>query len=150
MAALTIGELAQAGGVPTSTVRYYERRGLLAPTARSDSNYRLYGPASVDRLRFIVAAKAAGFALGDITALLDFADGGTQPPCHEVQTLIEDRLGRTRSQMERLSEIDRRLSSWLTACRRSEKAGRCDVVDRLRTGPTAAGQKTRKKSRKPT
>lgn len=127
---LTIGELAEAAGVPTTTVRFYERRGLVSPEGRSDSNYRLYGDASLERLRFIVAAKDAGFALGDVRALLDFADGVT-PPCHEVQELIEQRLARTRAQMKRLGEIDKRLSTWLRACKRAEKEGRCEVVDRL-------------------
>ena len=128
---LTIGELADATGVPTSTVRFYERRGLLAPEGRSASNYRLYGEASLDRLRFIVAAKSAGFALGDVRSLLDFADGVTAP-CREVQALIGERLQRTRTQMDRLAEIDRCLSSWLRACKQAENCGRCEVVDRLR------------------
>ncbi len=38
----TIGELAEAADVPTSTVRYYEREGILKPRRRSPSNYRLY------------------------------------------------------------------------------------------------------------
>lgn len=140
---LTIGELADAAGVPTTTVRFYERRGLVSPDGRSESNYRLYGEASLERLRFIAAAKDAGFALGDIRALLDFADGVT-PPCREVQHLIEERLARTRAQMERLGEIDTRLSSWLRACKRAEKRGRCEVVDRLH----ASKNPVRKKSRK--
>lgn len=40
--AMTIGELARAAGVPTSTVRFYERRGLLKPDARTQANYRTY------------------------------------------------------------------------------------------------------------
>jgi MerR family mercuric resistance operon transcriptional regulator len=139
---LTIGELADATGVPTTTVRFYERRGLIAPEWRSEANYRLYGEASLERLRFIVAAKDAGFALGDVRALLDFADGAT-PPCREVQELIEQRLARTRAQMERLGEVDRCLSSWLHACKRAEKCGRCEVVDRLH----AREKPDRKKSR---
>lgn len=140
---LTIGELADAAGVPTTTVRFYERRGLIAPEGRSEANYRLYGEPSVGRLRFIVAAKDAGFALVDIRALLDFDDGVTAP-CREVQHLIEERLARTRIQKERLDEIDKRLSSWLRACRRAEKEGRCEVVERLH----ACERLDRKKPRK--
>ena len=50
----TIGKLAEAAGVPVSTVRYYEREGLLRPEERSEGNYRLYGPASLSRLQFIL------------------------------------------------------------------------------------------------
>ena len=56
----TIGQLARAAGLPTSTLRYYERAGLLEPTGRSEGNYRLYGEEALERLRFIRAAQATG------------------------------------------------------------------------------------------
>lgn len=65
----TIGRLAGVAGVPVSTVRYYERAGLLRPEARTGGNYRFYGPASLARLRFIRAAQATGFGLKDIQEL---------------------------------------------------------------------------------
>lgn len=128
--AMTIGDLADAAGAPVSTVRFYERRGLLAPEGRSAANYRLYGSASLERLRFILAAKDAGFALADIRSLLDFEDG-VEPACERVQRLIEDRLRRARRQRERLEEVERRLSAWLRACKRAERSGRCEVIERL-------------------
>jgi len=73
MNALTIGKLAAAGGVGVETVRYYQRRGLLAEPAR-DAAYggvRRYGNQEVRRLRFIRAAQAAGFTLDQIAELLD-------------------------------------------------------------------------------
>ena len=57
---LTIGELAKAADVPASTVRYYERTGLLRRPPRSASNYRLYGEEDVYRVRFIRAARPRG------------------------------------------------------------------------------------------
>ncbi|MCH8135258.1 MAG: MerR family transcriptional regulator, partial [Proteobacteria bacterium] len=84
---LTIGALAKQAGVPTSTVRYYERRGLLRPEGRSEGNYRLYGEEAMDRLQFVRSAQAAGFTLSDISALLRFRDGDAAP-CKEVQDLI--------------------------------------------------------------
>lgn len=65
----TIGQLARAVGVPTSTVRYYERIGLLQPDGRTAGNYRLYGKEALECLRFIRAAQATGFTLEDITHL---------------------------------------------------------------------------------
>ena len=55
---LTIGEVARAAGVATTTLRYYEREGLLAPTERSRAGYRLYDDGAVERLAFIRAAQA--------------------------------------------------------------------------------------------
>ena len=73
---ITIGAAAKAAGVPIDTVRYYEREGLLSRAQRTASGYRLFGPADVERLRFIRQAKALGFTLEDITELLRLQDGG--------------------------------------------------------------------------
>ena len=67
----TIGELAKAADVASSTLRYYERRGLVEPDNRSEGNYRLYGPETLERVRFIRAAQATGFTLDDVAMLLD-------------------------------------------------------------------------------
>ena len=75
----TIGELARAVGVPTSTIRYYERTGLLRPDARSFSNYRQYTAKTLDRLRFILlicAVVASGFAIRELVD--NWHDLGTQ------------------------------------------------------------------------
>ncbi len=124
-ARLTIGELARAGGVPTSTVRYYERAGLLRPTARSAANYRLYTDEDLQRLRFVRAAQATGFTLEDITHLL------RPSSCHRVQQLIEDRLGRVDARMKELRHVRRVLRQSLEQCRAHEATGRCAVVGEL-------------------
>ena len=69
----TIGRLAKVAEVPVSTVRYYEQRGLLRPESRTESNYRIYGPASLRRLRFIRVAQETGFTLEDIVLLIGIA-----------------------------------------------------------------------------
>ena len=67
---ITIGELARRAGVATSAVRYYERRGLLAPDARR-SGQRRYRPATLRRLVFIGMLDDAGLSLDDIDGILD-------------------------------------------------------------------------------
>ncbi len=71
----TIGALARAAEIAVTTVRYYERIGLLVPDDRSSGNYRLYSPASLRRLKFIRAAQSIGFTLDDVQALLGAQDG---------------------------------------------------------------------------
>jgi len=122
---LTIGELASAVGVPTSTIRYYERAGLLAPSARSPSNYRLYGVGDLERLRFIRAAQATGFTLDDVTKLLRPA------PCGSVRELIEQRLDLVGSRMKELRHVQKVLRAALAECRSHDESGRCKVVDDL-------------------
>ncbi len=58
---LLIGELALRAGVNRETLRYYERRGILKPSRRSRSGYRLYGPKAEQRLSFIKRAQGFGF-----------------------------------------------------------------------------------------
>ena len=67
---MTIGQLASAGGVGVETIRYYQRRGLLAVPERG-GGARRYGEDALRRLRFVRQAQAAGFHLGDIGELLD-------------------------------------------------------------------------------
>ena len=122
---LTIGELAKAGDVPTSTVRYYERAGLLRPSRRSGSNYRLYSNEDLHRLRFVRAAQATGFTLDDIKQLLRPAH------CDKVQALIEGRLSEVGTRMRELRHVQRVLRGALDLCREHEETGRCAVVETL-------------------
>jgi len=70
-----ISQLAVGANVPTSTVRYYERRRLLEPTTRSSGNNRMYDCETLERLLFIRSAQHAGFTLSDSSSLLEFRDG---------------------------------------------------------------------------
>lgn len=76
---LTIGQLADRVEMPTSTLRFYEKEGLLTPAERSDVGYRLYDPAQEDRLRFIQRAQRLGFSLADIRRFLSGIEQGTLP-----------------------------------------------------------------------
>ena len=122
--ALTIGELARAAEIPASTVRYYERIGLLKPDGRSRANYRLYSSEAVEQVRFIRAARATGFSLDDIAKLLHDA------PCPDVQRLIETRLADVAERLRDLRHVQRVLKSALDECRRAHSK-ECPVVAKL-------------------
>ena len=126
----TIGALARAAAVPTTTLRYYERRGLLRSAARSGSgHYRSYGEAELEGLRFIRAAQASGFALGDVETLLALRDGRTGP-CREVQDLIENRLSDLAARLNDLARVVALLLNLLAqASQRLDQVG--DVVGHL-------------------
>ncbi|MFQ5876687.1 MAG: heavy metal-responsive transcriptional regulator [Acidobacteriota bacterium] len=126
----TIGQLARAVSVPTSTVRYYERIRLLEQDGRTESNYRYYGPEALRRLQFIRAAQAHGFTLQDVATMLDLRDGRTAP-CREVQTLIEQRLADLEQRVRQLHHLQAVLRDFLKLCLRSQRTGRCRVVDEL-------------------
>lgn len=148
----SIGGLAKAAGVPTSTVRFYERQSLLRPDSRSRSNYRVYGQSALRRLRFIRAAHEAGFTLSDIARLLKEVDGEPET-CTHVQSLITQRLAKVEATLLQLTRAREVLTRWQAACRRAARSGRCVVLEALDTPPpppSPGGASPRKKmSRSP-
>src|SRR3954467_615483 len=67
---LRAGQVADAAGVNRETLRYYERRGLLAEPVRSPGGHRLYSHEAVTVLRGIKAAQMLGFTLDEVASLL--------------------------------------------------------------------------------
>jgi DNA-binding transcriptional MerR regulator len=65
-----VSELAGRAGVAPSTVRFYERAGLLSPARRTASGYRVFDESALDELAFVSRAKAIGMSLEDIAGLL--------------------------------------------------------------------------------
>jgi MerR family mercuric resistance operon transcriptional regulator len=130
MTVLTIGQLADTVGVPVSTLRFYERAGLLRPDARTASNYRTYSPATVERLTFIRAAQGSGFNLSDIAEMLALAHSD-DPPCAELVALIDHRLGDVRKRLRDLKRVERALVRARTSCCRGEPDW-CREIERLK------------------
>lgn len=125
----TISHLAKAAGIPTTTVRYYERIGLVEPEDRSAGNYRLYSDDSLQRVKFIRAAQAIGFTLDDVRALL--GEGGSVPCCGDVRQLIEDRLAEIDQRLKDLRQVRRVLEDSLAKCQTSNARRACHVLESL-------------------
>ena len=126
----TISQLAKAAQIPTTTVRYYERIGLVHPEDRSAGNYRLYGEESLRRLKFIRVAQAIAFTLDDVRTLL--GEAGTVPCCGDVQQLIEDRLGEIDLRLKDLRHVQRVLKDSLAKCQTSNPRRACQVLESLK------------------
>ncbi len=69
-----INELARLFGLSRSTLLYYDRIGLLQPSARSDAGYRLYSDSDRERLAAIHSFRRAGLGVEDIRMVLASAD----------------------------------------------------------------------------
>jgi DNA-binding transcriptional MerR regulator len=110
---LSIGRLADAAGVSVETVRYYERRGLLEPPARTASGYRRYLPADLDRLRLLLRAKELGFTLAEIAELLDAADSGS---IEDVTRAVHQKLAAIDAQVAELAATRCRLRRLVDLC----------------------------------
>jgi DNA-binding transcriptional MerR regulator len=73
---LDIGEVAQRAGIPASTLRFYEEKGLVTSVGRRGLR-RQYDPDVLERLALIALGRSAGFSLGEIARM--FApDGGVR------------------------------------------------------------------------
>jgi MerR family transcriptional regulator, copper efflux regulator len=99
---MRIKELAAQSGVATKTIRYYESIGLLPAPERSANNYRQYGPADVERLRFVASARSLGLGLAEIAEILAARDRGIAP-CERVLAALD----------QGLADLDRRLADML-------------------------------------
>lgn len=113
---LKIGEVAADSSLPIKTVRYYEELGLLTPTvSRSESNYRLFKPAVLDRLAFIKRSQSLGLSLREIQDVLNVHDQG-QLPCDEVKHNLQKKVQQITEQIESLQllrfELQGLLSGW--------------------------------------
>jgi MerR family mercuric resistance operon transcriptional regulator len=128
---MTIGKLAAAAGVATSTVRFYERRGLLRPDRRSAGNYREYDEKSLERLRLIRSAQAVGLSIRDVSELLKLtmSEGS---PCKDIDSLLHRRLDDVRQRMKDLRRIERTLTRSIETCCRGKDPGLCETVNSLR------------------
>ena len=90
---MRIGELAQASGLTTKTIRFYEHRGLIEAPPRTAGGYRDYPPEALGRLRFIRDAQAADLTLAELRSILVLRDAG-DAPCQHVATVIDEHLRR--------------------------------------------------------
>lgn len=101
---MRIGEVAQATGVSTKALRFYERSGLLPDPDRTPSGYRDYRADTIDRVRFIKDAQAAGFTLAQVGEILAVRDDG-QPPCEHVTDLVGERLVEVEARIAELEAV---------------------------------------------
>lgn len=115
MTGLRSGQVAQAAGVNLQTLRYYERRGLLAEPDRTLGGHRLYPVETVTVLRVIKAAQRLGFTLEEVADLLDLGSHrhGTQPD--GLQARARDKLAEVDAKIADLQIIGETLRGALAA-----------------------------------
>lgn len=128
--ALTSGQVADEVGVNKETLRYYERRGLLAEPPRDSSNYRQYPPEAVDRLKFIQRAKDLGFTLNEIEQLLSMTESGSEDQ-ENVLDFAEEKLREVRHKLRELDRLESVLSDLVEDCRGGDSYDPCPLIDVL-------------------
>jgi MerR family mercuric resistance operon transcriptional regulator len=128
---LTIGALAQAAGVGVETVRYYQRRGLLA-VPQAAGSYRRYGAGDMARLRFVRRAQALGFTLDEIAELLQLQDGTDRA---SVRRIARARLAQLRTRIDDMQRMAATLEHLVDACAHAARAPRCPIIASIEAGP---------------
>lgn len=133
---LTIGRLAHATGLNITTVRYYQKRGLLRQPERPGSGgFRSYGPQDVERLLLIKQAQDLGFSLSEITDMVAYIAASD---CRAVEALAAKKLKTVRGQIRLLEKLSKTLGALLADCPH-ECGADCPLVQKLNSlGPRAA------------
>ena len=133
MKTLTIGQLAGQAEVGVETVRFYERKGLLAEPDRRPSGYRQYDAGVVDRLRFIKRAKELGFTLNEIKELLSLRLDPTTT-CADVKSRAESKIDDIQDKIRTLQRMKKALVKVTKACSGSGGTSECPILETLDKG----------------
>lgn len=129
---LTIGRLAQVGGVNLETIRYYEREGLLPRPPRTRSGYRIFPTDAARRLRFIKRAQELGFSLKEIRDLLALrVRPGTKRD--QIRARAEAKIVDIDQKIETLMAMKRALSQLTTQCSGCGPIADCPILESLET-----------------
>jgi MerR family copper efflux transcriptional regulator len=124
-----IGELARRTGLTVHTLRFYERKGLLALAPRGPSNYREFPSRSVERLKFIQEAQRLGFTLAEIRELL----GVSAMNCDALRTRAERKLLEIEGQIRRLQAVKGTLRKLLHSCNAPSPTAGCATARSIET-----------------
>jgi len=122
---MQVGDLAHEAGKTVRAIHLYEELGLLTPAARSKGRYRLYGPESLSRIRWIGKLQEMGFSLSDIqTIVREWARAGSATGAMKrMRDVYARKLEETRAQRRRLDALEHELESSL------QYLDTCDVCD---------------------
>ena len=123
MTDLTIGTLAKKAGVGVETIRFYQRRELLAVPPRA-GGIRRYDQRDVERLQFIKRAQAAGFTLAEIGELIALDAGEDRP---RARQLAATRIKALDAKIAELKDARAALSRLARECG-EDRAGPCPII----------------------
>jgi Cd(II)/Pb(II)-responsive transcriptional regulator len=127
---LKIGDLARRTQCPPETIRFYEREGLLPLPARTAGNYRVYGPAHIQRLSFIRNCRSLDMALDEIRQLLRVRDV-PQENCHAAHRLLDEHIAHVGTRITELQDLERQLKALRRECNSARAQLDCGILSGL-------------------
>lgn len=102
----TIGETAEKMGITASTIRYYEKEGLLPNIKRDKNSIRFFTENDLQSLKIIECLKATGMPIKDIRKFIDLCAEGDNS-LQERYALFLDRKAAVQKQIEKLKKIEK-------------------------------------------
>lgn len=124
----SIGALAAAAEVGVETIRFYQRRGLLAEPPRPPGGIRRYDARDLDRVRFVKAAQRLGFSLDEVGELLNLDDGTR---CTQARRVAQQKLLDVRGRLSDLQRIEAALSELVGRCETARGTVSCPLIEAL-------------------
>lgn len=100
----TVGEMAKRLGVPASTLRYYDKEGLLPFVERSSGGIRMFTDRDYEWLKVIECLKQSGLSIKEIRAFISMAQRGDPSSLVERHRLFQDRKAAVEKQIEEMRE----------------------------------------------
>lgn len=140
MSGLTIGQVAQKMGMGIETIRFYERKGLIADPPRKQSGYRQYEPDVLDRLAFIQQAKALGFSLGEIHELMSLRHR-PDTSSRDIKKIATARLADIEQKIKVLRRMQRALKKLVDQCPGQGSINECPILEALVTTSSLSDRK---------
>jgi MerR family mercuric resistance operon transcriptional regulator len=122
---MRISNLARAGGVGVETVRFYQRKGLLAVPRGDAPAGRHYDEEDLRRLRYIKQAQTAGFTLAEIAKLIELHHSDDRP---EAREMARKRIAALDERIAELQAARQSLAKLAQACAKGG-AGPCPILD---------------------
>ena len=107
-----IGDIAKRFGLNPRTIRYYEIIGILPKAKRTESGYRIYSYETIERLEFILKAKALGLKLDEIKEIINLYEKG-EIPCECTKEFIRNKISEIEERVASLEELRAKLTGLL-------------------------------------
>ena len=128
----TVGEMAKILGVPASTLRYYDKEGLLPFVERTSGGIRMFKEQDYEWLKIIECMKKAGMPIKDIKAYIELALKGDET-IHERLELFRKQRQLLQIQMESMQHTLEVLEYKCWYYETAEAAGTVDAVQDMPT-----------------
>ncbi len=126
---VNISQAAQATGLTSKSIRFYESKGVISPTARNNNGYRIYSERNIEELQLVVRAREAGFNLEECKFLLNLAFNSSRKSA-EVKAKTREKLTEIEAKITELNLMKTQLENWISECP-GDEGNVCPILDDL-------------------